>query len=409
MKANKDRASHGTTILWVNFTRIDTDLFSMSLINIISKIAGLGHDVSLVALRTKTFSPPKNPHVHLITIPLKGSPSILPLIFTVFLWFYLPFITAISKIDVIIIDPYVHILSIFPQLFISKLKRTKMILDVRTIPVELKGFRGYLRNFWFEVSILVAKNFFDGMTIITPLMRKEICERSKIDTAEVGTWPSGVDTNLFDPEKNKLSAVKLKSELGLSKNFVVFYHGVLSDTRGLIETVGAVKLLKCTYPDIALFLLGSGPIASKLKKLVNDEGLQGSVFIHDAIDQVEVPKYIEMSDVCIVPLPDHPYWRAQSPLKLMEYLSMAKVVILSDIPAHKLIVGDKKCGVYLSSISPAEISQAVEYAYVNRSKLIEFGKIGRGIVEANYTWEKVAEDLDNYLTLVNNKKRGKLG
>ena len=201
----------------------------------------------------------------------------------------------------------------------------------------------------------------------------------------------------FNPENCTSDGLELKRKLGLSGKFVVFYHGVFTATRGLKETVESMKILRSEYPNVVLFLLGTGPMVSTLKRVVQEEGLQEHVIVHDPVDYAEVPKFIEMSDVCIVPLPDHPYWRSQCPLKLLEYLAMEKAVIVTDIPAHRSVIGDEKCGIYISSVTPTEIAKSVVYAYHNKEKLAEWGKSGRGIIDKKYTWEKVAEDLENYL------------
>jgi glycosyltransferase involved in cell wall biosynthesis len=172
---------------------------------------------------------------------------------------------------------------------------------------------------------------------------------------------------------------------------------VFSATRGLQETIRALKILKHRYSNAVLFLLGTGPIVSNLKALIQKEDLQDNVIIHNPIYHLEVPKFIGISDVCIVPLPYHPYWRFQSPLKLLEYLAMEKVVILTDIPAHRTVIGEAKCGVYISSLNPMEIAKAIEYVYLNKDSLKEWGKIGREIVKREYTWEKVAGSLEKYL------------
>jgi glycosyltransferase involved in cell wall biosynthesis len=44
-----------------------------------------------------------------------------------------------------------------------------------------------------------------------------------------------------------------------------------------------------------------------------------------------------------------------------------------------------------------EIAKAIEYVYLNKDSLKERGKIGREIVKREYTWEKVAGSLENYL------------
>jgi len=121
------------------------------------------------------------------------------------------------------------------------------------------------------------------------------------------------------------------------------------------------------------------------------------------VDYAEVPKYIAMCDVGIVPLPDLPYWRFQCPLKLLEYLAMKKVVIVTDIPAHRAIIGKEKCGIYISSVKPIGIAKSITYAYNNKEKLGKWGEIGRTIIKQEYTWEKVARDLENYLLSIDEK------
>jgi glycosyltransferase involved in cell wall biosynthesis len=162
-------------------------------------------------------------------------------------------------------------------------------------------------------------------------------------------------------------------------------------------------IVRRAYPDVVLFLLGAGPIVPGLKELIQKEKLQDNVIVHDPVDYAEVPKHIAMCDVGIIPLPDLAYWRFQCPLKLLEYLAMKKVVIATDIPAHRSIIGKEKCGIYISSAKPMEIAKSIMYAYHNREQLEEWGKTGRKIIKQKYTWEKVAKNLENYLLSVDEK------
>ena len=388
------------SILWISFFQA-RGLDRSSLSNILNQLAKLGHEVSLVTMQDK-IETTKNTQVRIISIPLRRTPLVLPAIFAFILFFYLPILTTTSKTDFIIMEPSVHILSAFPQLVLSKFRKVKFILDIRSTPVETEGLRGSLLKFWFSVSILTAKKKFRGITIITPLMKEKVCNDYGLDPDKVGVWTSGVSDTLFNPETWISEGAKLKERLRLHGKFVVFYHGVFTPTRGLIETAEAVRALRSRYPDIVFFLLGSGPLFSKLGTLVQEEGLQENVIVANPVDHSEVPKYISMSNVGIVPLPDHPYWRMQSPLKLLEYLAMEKVAILTNLPAHRAVTGDEKCGIYLSSVNPTKIAEKIEYAYLNRPYLTEWGKVGRQIVKQRYTWEKVADSLETYLQSIDN-------
>jgi glycosyltransferase involved in cell wall biosynthesis len=320
------------------------------------------------------------------------------------LFFTLPVYIAILRPDFIVTDPDGPIWGLLSTLPFSRLRRFRILLDVRSTPVETVGLRGYLlRTFFFNISIYVAKRFFDGLTIITSLMKEEICKTFTIDPNFVKVWTDGVSTTLFRSEKYVYIKNELRKKFGLLNKFVIFYHGTITPSRGLQETIAAVSIVKHAYPDVVLFLLGSGSAIYDLERLIWKNELQDNVIIHGVVDYEEVPKYIAMCDVGIVPLPDLPYWRHQCPLKLLEYLAMKKVVIVTDIPANRSVIGKEKCGIYVSPVTPTEIAKSIIYAYNNRKNLKEWGESGWRIVNEKYTWEKGARDLENYLSLIDDK------
>lgn len=408
-KRNKPANFQGKAILWASSAVLDINLHSAALLHISRQFVELGYDTSLIAVRSTKMPQIENPKVHMISVPLRYVPLVSPVMFTIVLFFFLPIYIIIAKPDFITIQqPDVSILSSISGLLISKFRKVKFVLDVRSTPVETVGFRGFLHSFWFSASLLIAKKLFDGLTIITPLMKKEVCRKFDINPDKVGVWTAGVSATLFNPKNYVSKSMKLKRKLGLSGKFVVFYHGIFTATRGLTETIRAIKILKRKYPNIVFFLLGTGPIILMLKTMIRKEGLQGNVIVHNPVSHAEVPTFIGMCDVGVVPLPYHPYWRFQCPLKLLECLAMEKVVIATDIPAHRSIIGEVKCGIYISSVKPIEIAKSIEYAYHNKEKLKEWGKFGRRIINEKYTWEKVAKDLENYFLSIS-RSGAKLG
>jgi glycosyltransferase involved in cell wall biosynthesis len=163
-------------------------------------------------------------------------------------------------------------------------------------------------------------------------------------------------------------------------------------------------LLSKKNSKVVLFLLGEGPAIPMIRVLIREEFLEKNVIVHSSVPFSEVPKYISIADVCIVPLPNNPYWIFQSPLKLLEYLAMEKVAIITDIPAHRSVIGDATCGIYIKSTEPLEISRSLEFAYENWHCLESWGKSGSEIIERNYTWCKIALNLEEYLRSLSNKK-----
>jgi glycosyltransferase involved in cell wall biosynthesis len=382
---------------------MDIFLHSSATLNIVNELADLGHDVNLLSARSKKVAWINNDRVHTFFVPLRFIPVVSSLMFSVILFFFLPFFIILSKPDYVILDPSVSLFGFLSGQLVSRFRKVKFIMDIRSIPVETKGLRGSATEFLYSLSVITARNVFDGVTTLTDLMKKEICQRFDIEPTSVGVWTSGVSEILFNPENLSFYGAKLREKLGFSKKFVVFYHGVFTANRGLMETIESIKSIRHKHPDIVFFLLGTGPIFSLQETLIQKENLQENVILHKPVPHTEVPKFIAMCDVGIIPLPHHPYWNSQNPIKLLEYLAMEKVVILTNIPAHTAVIDEAKCGIYITSIKANEIADAIEYAYVNRKKLKNWGKIGRKIVKKKYTWKSVANNLESYLSSIRNE------
>jgi glycosyltransferase involved in cell wall biosynthesis len=121
------------------------------------------------------------------------------------------------------------------------------------------------------------------------------------------------------------------------------------------------------------------------------------VIIHKPVEYAEVPRYIWMSDVCLVPLPNIPDWRYQCPLKLIEYLSMGKPVVVTEIPANCEVLGNSNFAVLVSTANPDEFATAITYAYKNIEHLKKVSTDGKWIIKDRYDWTKIAQKFESFL------------
>jgi glycosyltransferase involved in cell wall biosynthesis len=347
---------------------------------------------------------PKSPHLHIISVPLRYLPVISPVLYGLALLFFLPFYLVKIRPDFVVTDPSTALFAIWKPVW-SKILGFKMILDLRSTPVDPR----IRDNIYFDISVWITKMMFDGMTIVTPMMRDEICQKFGINTEWVGILSNGVSDEFLNYEQHSLWRMELRKRFGFSNKFVVLYHGAFRPTGGLIESVEAMRLIKKHRSDIIFFLLGSTSKAflSVLRETIEENNVEDLVVLHGPVDFNDVPKYISMSDVGLIPLPNIPDWRNQQPNKLLEYMAMKKTVIVSDSPAHRSVIGSNKNAIYVARVVPVELAAAIEYAYDNRDKLDKWGEIGHDIVVKNYAWKKVNEDLVTYLLSVRLGKNGR--
>jgi len=386
-------------IIWISFLIFDILFHKTSRLEMLKHLSRKGYDAKLLGVTSQRKFKPDMPEIELQAVPLRYVPVLSPFLFALFLFLFLPFHLVKSNFDVVVTEPGVSILGFSWLPLLNRFRRFKIVLDIRSTPVETSGVSGLLENFFFQISVRFAKRFFDGLTIITGSMKKEVSERFSLNSDRVGVWTSGVSLELFDPEENLVLGAELRRKLCLNGKFVVFYHGNFGIMRGLDDCVKSMEQLKA-FPDIVLFLLGSGKALPVIQEVIKKGHLGDQVIIHNPVSYSDVPKYISMCDIAIIPLPELPDWKNQCPLKLLEYLSMAKCVLLTDIPAHREVVGESKCGIYLNSSDKSGIAEGIKYAYDNREALQELGSSGREIVKKTYSWDKIAADFDAYLTRI---------
>ncbi len=387
----------GKKICWISFLVLDKDLHKTSQIEILKSLAERGHQTSLFGTYSNERFESKIKNVQVISIPLRYISLLTALMYTVLLFISLPFYLAFSKTDYVIIEPQSPVfISLIPTRLFPKSRRPKVVLDIRTTPVDGTQTGQSL----FKLSIYAGKKLFDGMTIITPMMRTEVCNQFQIDSATMGVWPSGVSTTLFNPENYDRTALRKASDI--DDKFVVFYHGSIGQSydqvqaRGLVESIKSIQTLKKRHPDLVLYMLGDSRSFYLLKKLITKYDVHDRVILHDKVSYEDVPKYIAMCDLALIPF-DLPIWRNQCPLKLLEYCSMEKVIIVTDIPAHRYILGTCKSAVFIPASSAEEIANAISHVHENVGSLQEGSRCGRAIIEEKYSWPQVAASFEKYL------------
>jgi glycosyltransferase involved in cell wall biosynthesis len=300
-------------------------------------------------------------------------------------------------VDVIVVTP-LNLHQTLPLWFLWRKifgrKRPKFVLDVRTLPVDLStGWRGRLRQKRFDTSIQIAFQHFDGLTIITKKMKRDLQARANNFKKKICVWSSGVDPVLFEPDKSG----DIKNELGFQDRFVIMYHGFFSPNRGLHQAIEAIHAVRKSHPEVMFLLLGNGPAQAGLEEQVRNLGLEKHVLIHPPVPLEEVPKYIKSAQVGILPFPDLDWWNTSSPIKLMEYLAMGKPVIVTNIEAHRAVLGKLNCGFFVPNHQPVSLARGIETVLERASDLPALGVMARKTAIDHFTWETQARKIKVYL------------
>ncbi len=309
-------------------------------------------------------------------------------IFLLKLFFFLPFYCVIKKIDVLFVDSEI-VPAAFLILAIKRIFPIKIFLDVRSIPVEQELPKQY------KYACTTAAKYFDGATFITSGTKNYIEKLINRKFINYKIFPSAVNPSIFSPAVSDGISPELKERI--KNKFVIFYHGSISPNRGINLILDAIEQIKNIIPDIIFISLSGGNNYILDYCKLNEYSLEDNLILLDTVEYEKVPAYIKLADLCVVPLPKLLWWEISSPLKLMEYLSMGKPVLLSDIEAHHSVVQeDLGFSYFFEPDKRGKLSQVIIKAINNLDLLKQNAVKGRELILNKFTWDIQAKVVEEF-------------
>jgi glycosyltransferase involved in cell wall biosynthesis len=177
--------------------------------------------------------------------------------------------------------------------------------------------------------------------------------------------PHAKDTDFLDPLRFQND--EFKKELGLAGKKIVMFLGTPRQHKGLEEAVKAVSMID--DPDLILMIVGADRNGEYEKKL--QASGSGRFFMIGFVPVKELPRYLMLADVVIIPQRITPDTLGQIPSKIFDAMSLARPIIstkVSDIPE---ILAD--CGIIVNSESPDELSRAIRWVMENPERASQMG------------------------------------
>ncbi|MCX7994760.1 MAG: glycosyltransferase family 4 protein [candidate division WOR-3 bacterium] len=295
-----------------------------------------------------------------------------------------------TKFDIVITDIWSFF---FPLLIPQGVKLPKFIMDLRTyvfnVNTNTNKPRDILEQLWTKLALKFNQRKHNGITFISDELRDSLQRKFNLKfNKNCHIWPSGVNTTFFNPRKYR------KNE---NEKFIIFFHGEMTSNRGLVESILAMQILKEKNIPAVLHLVGDGDIVQNLKDYVCKQHFYDYVKFFGRCSYQRIPELIATADVCLMAYPALNYWEVNVPLKLLEYMAMEKVIILTTLRVFERITKKKKCAIFIPNNKPETIADAIIYAYQNRRKLSEWGKEGRKIVAEAFSWDRIAHNFSIFL------------
>jgi glycosyltransferase involved in cell wall biosynthesis len=251
----------------------------------------------------------------------------------------------------VILDVFTFFI-VLPAVFLAR--DTKFIIDYRTF-LRDDGASLIRRVFYHAItvaSLLFGRYVLDGYSFIVPEMLTFVSRFVDLRRARYFIWSSGVRPDNF---ANAAAPDRQSTPIRF------FYHGHLTDNRGLENALVACKELRAHGVDFSLTFVGDGPARPKLERVLRDLQLTDRCVIKDTVPHDEIKHEIAAADVALMPYPNSEYRNNNNPIKLLEYMIMEKFVVVTGIPAFRRVLEGYPAKLIIENNSVSDIASALMY------------------------------------------------
>jgi len=211
-----------------------------------------------------------------------------------------------------------------------------------------------------------------------------------IPKAKILPVPEGIDVKALRNQDGQ----EISKKYNLNGLKIIIYVGALGKGRQLELLIQAFSEVRKKRADVKLLIVGDGDGKDDLKKISLELGIDCDVIFTGLVPQAEVPSFIAASDIGVSPVPQFSFYKMSSPIKMFEYMAMAKPVIANEeIPEHKEVLEQSSGGILVPFTSKA-FADAIFELLDNRHKSNEMGRNGREWVVKNRNYEILARQVE---------------
>lgn len=219
----------------------------------------------------------------------------------------------------------------------------------------------------------------DALVCVSEALKEIVISESGIPSEKVVVVPNGVDTERFHPGRHEPKR--------LFTGFTLGFVGRLYPWHALDLLLEVLHDLRRSDLDLSLVVVGDGIIREEWEAQTQRLGISDNVAFIGQVPWQEVPQYIAGFDIGYI---GHAQMQVgkmyHSPLKLYEYMAMAKPVISSAFEDAQRVLKEGETGFLFEPGNKEDLKRALINAYQAKEQLSVMGQRAREMVVAQHSW-----------------------
>jgi glycosyltransferase involved in cell wall biosynthesis len=205
---------------------------------------------------------------------------------------------------------------------------------------------------------------------------------AQVAGVEAVVVPNGANAQRFDPALAAPATVR--EQYGLGSSLVIGWTGVIREWHGLELLLDAVAQL----PGAHLLIVGDGPAREALQARARSQGMGERFTITGRIPHGDVPNHIAAMDIAVVASDKT---GVASPMKLLEYMSMARAVVAPKLPNVEDVVPDAGLGRLFRPDDVSDLVRALRGLADDPAARRQLGDAARRAVLEHRNWHSIAK------------------
>ncbi len=196
----------------------------------------------------------------------------------------------------------------------------------------------------------------DAVVTLCEAMRRELVGRG-IPDSKIAVVPNAVGSTDSGPPRPK--DPELLTRTGLAGRTVLGFIGSFYHYEGLDTLLAALPGIRAHRPDVAVLLVGGGPMAERLGQQARADGLSEAVHFAGRVPHAEIGRWYDLIDLLVFPRRRMRLTELVTPLKPVEAMAQGRLVIASDVGGHRELIEDGVTGLLFPADDASALARRV--------------------------------------------------
>ncbi len=269
---------------------------------------------------------------------------------------------------------------------VSKLKNVPLIYDSHELFTEVPELVGRpnIQKIWLQIEKWIFPRL-QFIITVNESIAQIFEEKYKVKVAVVRNVPIRI------ADIKPLNKAEL--DLATETKMLIIQGSGLNVDRGIEEAVLAMEHIQ----NAVLFLVGSGDVIPKVKKMVLDKGLSQKVRFVDRLPYREMLRYTASADLGLaLDKPLSLNYALALPNKVFDYIQASTPILASPLKEIERIVIQYNCGTVIQKVDPIEIATRINTLFDNVTLLDTYKQNCAKAAETEH-WGKDAEILERVI------------